>query len=139
MNEKNEMVDCSCGQKVPKSIVDEVIARRIATAKCFCGVELEAGLCPNGHDPVKPASSDDWLPIETAPRDGTAILVGRKRNTAQAVRWMISDTKDAPSGAWFVGGYDGHRLRWEPTHWTTLPALDAAANSVENNEEPNET
>jgi hypothetical protein len=22
------------------------------TPECFCGVELEAGICPNGHDPA---------------------------------------------------------------------------------------
>ena len=22
------------------------------TAECFCGTELEAGICPNGHDPI---------------------------------------------------------------------------------------
>lgn len=27
--------------------------------ECFCGTELEAGLCPNGHDPIKPEALVD--------------------------------------------------------------------------------
>lgn len=75
--------------------------------------------------PLSAAPADEWLPIESAPRDGTAIIVGGAGNTSQAVRWMISDAKGAPNGAWFVGGYDGHRLRWEPTHWIDLPIVSA--------------
>jgi len=26
----------------------------LRSVECFCGTELEAGLCPNGHDPVTP-------------------------------------------------------------------------------------
>lgn len=72
---------------------------------------------------------DAWKPIESAPRNGAAILVGHERHGSRLVRWMISVAKDAPNGWWFVDGYDGPRLVWEPTHWMFVPALDAATSS----------
>lgn len=66
-------------------------------------------------------AAPQWKPIATAPRNGAAIIVGREKLVPQSVRWMVSVDKGAPDGAWFVGGYNGTRLSWEPTHWTDLP------------------
>lgn len=74
-----------------------------------------------------PEQAAQWRPIQSAPKDGRAILVGRERNSPQSVRWMISVDKQSPGGWWFVGGYDGHRLRWEPSHWMPLPQPPIAA------------
>lgn len=73
-----------------------------------------------------------WRPIKTAPQDGRTILVGHasRRLDAVSVRWMISDAKSAPDGAWFIGGYDGPRLRWEPTHWMPIPDAPTLEASV---------
>lgn len=67
------------------------------------------------------ATVEAWQSIETAPRDGTAILIANDR-LVHEVRWMISVDKGAPEGAWFVGGYQGWRLTWKPTGWQLLPA-----------------
>ena len=64
-----------------------------------------------------------WQPIETAPKDGTAILVyfpkdffDRKRNHQTVVYWAIKDP-------WVTGWevYGGSFLSIEPTHWMPLP------------------
>lgn len=69
---------------------------------------------------------EGWLPIETAPRDGSPILIANDRMVHE-VRWMISSDKGAPEGAWFVGGYSGSRLTWKPSHWQRLPSPVSAA------------
>lgn len=57
----------------------------------------------------------EWQPIETAPKDGTAIWVsavgvGEPVRTVQ--HWY---------GEW-VNIYNGDSIGWEPTHWMPLPA-----------------
>jgi len=38
-------------------------------AECFCGTELEAGVCPNGHDPAPQPDTDfpvaTWTPVSS--------------------------------------------------------------------------
>ena len=75
----------------------------------------------------------DWQPIETAPRDGTPILVWARWDWA-----AMGDPSDEP--AWRVavwGGASWHEceafcsvtdnpywdLAVEPTHWAPLPAV----------------
>lgn len=76
------------------------------------------------------ADSSRWQPIETAPRDGTQILVGV---------WVAGYFKGSESrwSCWTIGqhgsgdfGCDGE---WgdEPTHWMPLPPPpDAAHNDI---------
>lgn len=62
----------------------------------------------------------DWLPIETAPKDGTTIDLWTKylQRVADA-KWM--------NGRWVVWGTNGFESPdWEavfpePTHWMPLP------------------
>ena len=59
----------------------------------------------------------EWQPIETAPRDGTAILGwdGQKQSTAEWYEtgeyWSL-----CVMGAW------AEDSEWWPTHWMPLPA-----------------
>lgn len=65
-------------------------------------------------------SSSDWQPIETAPMDGTELLLS-------GPSWNGMKPDEPPyfavglwqSGAWREGE-DGSRL-WSPTHWMPLP------------------
>ena len=73
-----------------------------------------------------------WQPIETAPRDGTSVLLGggyyycEERNaeirTAAAAAWHWVAVPE--NGAWLMagleGGYDWLCYR-DPTHWMPLP------------------
>lgn len=61
-----------------------------------------------------------WQPIETAPKDGTEILLSSPKGGAIA------------NGAWIGLGWAWPYIRREPTHWQLLPAPPAlAANEKE--------
>lgn len=70
----------------------------------------------------KPSVEEGWMPIETAPRDGThilAVVAGHHLGTGlpfipEVVEWL--DGVGWWSEMWGVGG-DYH-----PTHWRPLPA-----------------
>lgn len=53
----------------------------------------------------------EWQPIETAPKDGTPILVCDKGPYAYVAEWFQH------SRTWI--GAD--KMYWEPTHWMPLP------------------
>ncbi len=67
----------------------------------------------------------DWQPIETAPRDGTPVLL---------VDYSLGDPGDPPGFDVFVGYWsdDAHNRGWtcayynvrthDPDHWMPLPA-----------------
>lgn len=58
----------------------------------------------------------DWQPIETAPKDGTKILVwprSRQMREPAIAYWHQPANSDYP-GFWAIGG--------NPTHWMPLPA-----------------
>jgi len=63
--------------------------------------------------------SSSWQPIETAPRDGTAILAAwnmlykAKRWTVQPVVFLY--------GGWLHSWDEDEELPLEPTHWMPLP------------------
>ena len=72
----------------------------------------------------------DWQPIDTAPKDGTWILLGggrtddEKGDRSIAVgQWTNylngSETEWHWQFAWYDGGYYG--FYEEPTHWMQLP------------------
>lgn len=68
----------------------------------------------------------DWRPIETAPKDGTPVLMFYPKLFGME-RWSI---RYWATGEWFVGGktitegwsdhYRQLRLHTEPTHWKPL-------------------
>jgi len=75
-----------------------------------------------------------WLPIESAPRDGTAILLTNGKDVAEG-HWYFEEggtTEYRDLDGRYIGqeesdGYDGW-LDWDggmqpdPTHWQPLPA-----------------
>lgn len=77
-----------------------------------------------------------WQPIETAPTDGTSILVFCPRQPDEriadewfVVRWMTA-LEDGDSN-WIVYRQVGRRpfavIIRNPTHWTPLPAPPAGS------------
>lgn len=74
----------------------------------------------------------EWQPIETAPKDGSSILVACKNGAIYAVWWCtVSDPAFDLEPCWCVTGGDdlarkGNDAR-TPTHWRPLPAYPARA------------
>lgn len=73
--------------------------------------------------------SDDWWPIETAPRDGTVILVAYSDGTVAPAQWVSVELHSPQEGQMRLirGGFWGVALvtppvNLEPTHWTSMPA-----------------
>lgn len=66
------------------------------------------------------AAQMPWLPIGTAPKDGTEILLcrsaddGHSETFVQVASWRY--------GGWTVF-YDALPLHFEPTHWMPLPRV----------------
>lgn len=61
----------------------------------------------------------DWQPIETAPKDGTSVLLWFTRAEPQIGRFRRGH--GARTRRWWVGDF------WiEPTHWMPLPPPPAA-------------
>lgn len=71
------------------------------------------------HFSITPSTPDGWQPIETAPRDGTVILVYFKRRGAKSVRWEegVWHVDDHKHGPFPVRGY----IDSDVTHWMPLP------------------
>lgn len=63
----------------------------------------------------------EWQSIETAPRDGTRILVtGNLWNYSKCIREYIPVTVYWYDGAWETS-YPQKRHAGEPSHWMPLP------------------
>ena len=68
----------------------------------------------------------EWQPIETAPKDGTRVLVFGFGDDFEVVRWTPDAGLIAPglpfnrTGAWKTS-QDGWLLPNEVTHWMPLP------------------
>lgn len=70
-------------------------------------------------------SEDGWRPIETAPRDGTYILIGwfefEGQNSMEVAFWH------GTLGAWCqTSKAFTSDPNWQPTHWMPLPSPPSA-------------
>lgn len=86
------------------------------------------------HSASSPLVADLWQPIETAPKDGTAILLTNGKDVAEG-HWFFEEggtTEHRDLDGRYIGqtesdGYDGW-MDWDggmqpdPTHWMPLPA-----------------
>lgn len=94
----------------------------------------------------------EWLPIETAPKDGTEILAWRDDCGTLLVRWtsayeLLTDAEAEASGmdenalhseSWFCADFiQGSRLENEtvPSHWMPLPSPPGAELNFSNEAE----
>ncbi len=64
----------------------------------------------------------EWQPIETAPKDGTKILLGRFVNDGSEHdgRVMVDWWRTHHDSYTGFGHFNPHY--WPPTHWMPLPA-----------------
>jgi len=82
----------------------------------------------------------NWLPIETAPKDGTEVLVCDKygnRHVAAFLAQMYFGHETRP--AWMYGEigdpYHNEEVEVVPTHWMPLPPLPNNAKAAEGKSE----
>lgn len=68
-----------------------------------------------------------WLPIETAPKDGTHIL-GYASGKYAIVYWSGTSWELSEVGAYAENG------EWTPTHWQPLPAAPPAQDQTKGDE-----
>lgn len=89
------------------------------------------------NDIQREAREAAWQPIETAPKDGTAILVygpellREHTGHCMVVRWQTTEFSTVPWWTISDGKFGPYDLRGpSPTHWMPLPdiPIEAAAN-----------
>lgn len=77
--------------------------------------------------------SDDWQPIETAPKDGTRIIAWRVNVMSPFVVFWREHGLSAEDGefGWLtLSGIKVHRCYGaDPTHWMSLPAPPSSPKS----------
>lgn len=66
---------------------------------------------------ASPAAANGWLPIETAPKDGTVVLAARQVRHGR--EYAIEGMSKNSDGWWITA--DGNRPS-QPTYWQPLPA-----------------
>jgi hypothetical protein len=70
---------------------------------------------------LQPSGEMGWQPIETAPKDGTNVLVGHERA-------VFSGWWSESAGGWVDGSTDMYEdlIVYHPTHWQPLPPLPSS-------------
>jgi len=63
-----------------------------------------------------------WRDIESAPRDGTAVLVYEPAEKSMAVGWWEDHYVWVSPGAWITDYARSDTPVWRPTHWQPLPS-----------------
>lgn len=64
----------------------------------------------------------DWMPIETAPKDGTRILTYSPRAAKLGFSTIRINLWNKSMGCW----WHTNTNHWPPTHWMPLPAPPSA-------------
>lgn len=109
-----------------------LMARQAMTA---CADDLEAVLRDSSHVALNP--KEQWRPIETAPKDGTIVLIYQPAGQWRPYRgirgvvvctgyWHQSGNAADSPGFWVGKAYTKKR----PTHWMPLPEPPALSVDV---------
>lgn len=79
------------------------------------------------HDAASPAAQavDLWQPIETAPKDGTIIIVAGAPELGYTLPCIVDALYD--DGGWLVNQWESPSFAITPTHWMPIPPLDQQA------------
>lgn len=99
-------------ERVSEGRLDELISRTGPSNILHVDDEadMNAALC----ELRSRRAADAWRPIETAPKDGRSILLGR----VGATRAYTGEYVTAGSSGWWR---DTHGQQREPTHWRPIP------------------
>ena len=81
--------------------------------------------------PVDQVKAERWQPIETAPKDGSRLLVTRAPFTGKAPYKIVWWSSSTPKGwRWRLSKL----VRFNPTHWMPLPEPPAIRNLEQSDE-----
>lgn len=110
---REEVADCANYQIADTRVNGEAPAHREIASK-LVGLwsdlrELEAQRKSEKDEP----NADDWQPIETAPKDGRAVLLADKDGDLEICKWREEDRH------WATTWSGGEFVR--PAHWRPLP------------------
>lgn len=91
----------------------DIIQMRPLTPEELAG--FKRALREQGNAPLVPVT--DWMPIDTAPQDGTPVLLGFPKN-------LHAQVGHCEYGVWGALNFDFSFTRYvtQPTHWQPLPA-----------------
>lgn len=80
------------------------------------------------HPDHQPGMTDEWQDIETAPRDGTPILLFARHISATASIRVVGHYDDSELGfGWIATSFVPHGpMQVVPSHWQPLPDFPAA-------------
>lgn len=128
-----------CGSASPKLIefpnsMESLYRILCSDVRCMAMIEghtkRRAELVWNRRAPTLPgAGGGEWLPIESAPKDGTNVLLLIKWSETPLIghfshnRWW-GDTEhyETSCSSYCYGGSPSTATGTEPTHWQPLPA-----------------
>lgn len=93
-----------------------------------------AEIQPTEHDhPTLARSDGGWRPIETAPKDGSEIMIGSRNYSGEAfcalVKW------DEKAGEWMLFDPSDDAWSWPtygPLYWMPLPTVPGSENWTRN-------
>ncbi|UQS95251.1 hypothetical protein Pam5_35 [Pseudanabaena phage Pam5] len=105
--ETHPVADCSCNHTCRMGYEQEAIAAHIARLDPQTVAALLARL---------DKAEAGWQPIETAPKDGTRVLVYSGQESVQCASWW----RDGDSGWAEWCSPDGYTI-FDTTHWRPLP------------------
>lgn len=82
-------------------------------------------------DGIREIPAPAWQPIETAPKDGTIILISREGGFVEAAYWNLArrvagTDKDFPWTTLDEFNLTNGRTEDSPTHWQPLPEAPAS-------------
>lgn len=102
------------------------IIKRIAEIADACECSRLCDICQDKVAALVTAANEDWMPIESAPKDGTEIILGHA-NSVWFDQWIADlefEVREGEGGCWMMCD------QWSdpeiPTHWMPAPALPNA-------------
>jgi len=92
----------------------------------FCNGDKDTYMFNKCNDIIRTAlksQASSWSSMESAPRDGTYILLSDGKHAAE-VGNCVFDAKyfDVYRQMWDKSWFLERRIAWSPTHWTPLPS-----------------
>lgn len=103
------------------------IIRRLDGRHTLGAYEMAEAILAEVSIPYPPAAQavDLWQPIETAPKDGTIIIVTGAPELGYTLPCVVDALYD--DGGWLVNQWESPSFAITPTHWMPIPAIDQQA------------